>query len=152
MRALLVAVACALLLAGCGLQDPYSAAKPAATQVVQAQQAGGVSARPVGPAPAARSFLHGYLPYLYGLGAARAIASATPQLRRALAAQPMSRDDGASPSHPRVEALRVLAEQRATARVRAVVSDESGVYYAIDLALARDRRGWRVAAVRMGGS
>jgi hypothetical protein len=150
-RAVVLVLGCALLVTGCGLRDPYTSASPPDSRVHKAHTAA-MPARALGPVAAARSFMRGYLQYLYGLGSARAIASATPQLRRALAAQPMTRDDGASPSHPRIESLRLLADQRTVARVRAVVSDESGVYYAVDLALVRRARGWRVGAVRMGGS
>ena len=150
-RAAVLALGCALLVTGCGLQDPYTppASAPPAPHT---RDAAALPTRTVGPVPAARGFLRGYLPYLYGLGAARRITSATPELRRALAAQPMTRDDGASPSHPRVEALRLLAQERGAARVRAVVSDESGVYYAVELAVVHSGRGWRVGAVRMSGS
>ena len=152
MRAVALVLGCALLVTGCGLQDPYTPRSRSAAPVGHAVPTAAASTPTDDPVPAARGFLRGYLPYLYGLGPARAIGAATPQLKRALGSQPMTRDDGASPSHPRVEALRLLAKKRATARVRAVVADESGVYYAVELALVRSRRGWRVAAVRMGGS
>lgn len=97
--------------------------------------------------------MRGYLPYLYGLGPARAIVAVTPQLKHALGTQPMTREDGASPSHPRLDALRILAARGTRARARAIVSDESGVYFALELelVLVRGAGDWRVAALKTIG-
>ena len=151
MKRVTALVVIGLLLAGCGLRDPYAGSQPAVPgravrAHVQTRTGCGASAE-----AAARGFLRGYLPYLYGLGLARAITCTTPELRGALAAQPMTREDGASPRRPRVESLRPLAAG-AGARMRAIVADESGVYFPLELALVRARRGWEVAALRTGGS
>jgi hypothetical protein len=156
-RALAVALAVPAL-AGCGLSDPYSAstattstaAKP---QVRTSPVAASVEATRGARAPltVAHAFLRGYLLYLYGLGEARSISAIAPKLRAQLAAQPMTRDDGASPSHPRLEALRLLAQRGDQAVARAIVTDESGVYFPRELALMRGSGGWVVTAIRASG-
>lgn len=148
------ALALALSLAGCGLEDPYATTSPpqgAAKTHVAPQPPRAGPAREGAPLAGARAFMRGYLPYLYGLGPARAIAAATPALRRSLSAQPRAREDGASPSQPRLEGLRALAQNDRGARVRAIVSDESRVYFAVELALVRGERGWQVATLKTNG-
>jgi hypothetical protein len=153
-RALAVALAVPAL-AGCGLSDPYRA--PSATTSTAARpqvraaplEAPGQAPRGAGaPLSAARAFLRGYLPYLYGLGEARSIPAIAPKLRAQLAAQPMTRDDGASPSHPRLEALRLFARRGDQAVARAIITDESSVYFPRELALVRGAGGWVVTAIR----
>jgi hypothetical protein len=159
MRRLLCVGAAALALAGCALQDPYASsttparratpplAPPTTSTAAPAVDARGAAA----PLASARLFMRGYLPYLYGLGPARAIGAVTPALRRSLGAQPMTREDGASPSHPRLEALRALSQNGRAALARAIVSDESQVYFALDLALVRGADGWQVSALKTVG-
>jgi hypothetical protein len=159
MMRLLCVGAAAIALTGCGLQDPYTTSSTLARRQAQpvaprttSTPAPAVSDRGA-PAPlaSARLFLRGYLPYLYGLGPAHGIAAATPAFRHALAAQPMTREDGASPSHPRLEALRALSQNGRAAIARVIVSDESKVYFALDLALVRSDGGWRVSALKTVG-
>ena len=155
MRRLTALVVIGLLVAGCGLRDPYAGSQPVAPSVAvraRAQATSDARARcGASTKAAARAFMRGYLPYLYGLGSARAIACVTPVLRLALAAQPMTREDGASPRRPRLESLRPLAAGGGS-RMRAIVSDESGVYFPVELALVRWAGGWLVAALRTGGT
>src|SRR3954453_16184103 len=114
MRRALATTALAVALGGCGLKDPYSPTMP--TNVARPQVAATAMTGVTAPVPrnanaplaAAQAFMRGYVPYLYGLGRAAKIGPATSHLKRSLAAQPMTRDDGASPAHPRLEALRVL--------------------------------------------
>jgi hypothetical protein len=155
-RGLAIALAVPAL-AGCGLSDPYTASTTtastaAATQAPTAPIEAPSSLRGAGaPLSAARAFLRGYLPYLYGLGEAREIPAIAPKLRAQFQAQPMTRDDGASPSHPRLEALRLIARRGDQAVARAIVTDESGVYFPRELALVRGARGWVVTAIRASG-
>lgn len=159
MRRALVLAGIAPALAGCGLSDPYttptattsSAASPQARAAAPAEAPSSAPRGAGAPLVAARAFLRGYLPYLYGLGEAGAIPAIAPKLRAQLAAQPMSRDDGASPSRPRLEALRLLARRGDQALARAIVTDESGVYFPRELALARGSAGWLVTAIRASG-
>ena len=159
MRRLICTGAAALTLAGCGLQDPYATSTTAAPHRAQpvAPRTTSTAARAVatrgaaGPLASARLFMRGYLPYLYGLGPARAIGAITPALRHSLAAQPMTREDGASPSHPQLEALRALSQNDRAALARAIVSDESKVYFALDLALVRTDDRWQVSALKTVG-
>jgi hypothetical protein len=159
MMRLLCIAAAALALAGCGLQDPYSTSStparrqaPAVAPRATSTPSAAVSARgAAAPLASARLFMRGYLPYLYGLGPAHAIAAVTPAFRHVLAAQPMTREDGASPSHPQLEALRALSQKGRAAIARAIVSDESKVYFALDLALVRSDAGWQVSALKTVG-
>jgi hypothetical protein len=154
----LVPVALIAVLAGCGLRDPYaaqstragsaSAARPAVTRSVEAEPRTGGGDKPLATA---RKFMRGYLPFLYGLGSAQAIVAITPALERELAAQPMARDDGASPSHPRLEALRLIARRGPRAVALAIVTDESGVYFPRKLALVQGTAGWQVTAISASG-
>lgn len=160
MRRLICTGAAALTLAGCGLQDPYATsttaapqrAQPVAPRTTTSTAAPAVATRrAAGPLASARLFMRGYLPYLYGLGPARAIGAITPALRHSLAAQPMTREDGASPSHPQLEALRALSQNDRAALARAIVSDETKVYFALDLALVCTDDRWQVSALKTVG-
>ena len=159
MRRLICTCAAAIALAGCGLQDPYATSTTAASQRAQpaAPRPTLTAARAVAPRGAgaplagARLFMRGYLPYLYGLAPARAIGAITPALRHSLVAEPMTREDGASPSHPQLKALRTLSQNGQAALARAIVSDESKVRFALDLALVRRGDGWQVSALKTVG-
>ena len=92
---------------------------------------------------AARRFLAGYLPYTYGRAHASTIRSATPALRRRLAAQRPR-----VPVHERSRTPRVVLVQSDSvghehAEFVALVSDGRR-RYTVALALDRTRAGWQV--------
>ncbi|HET9162617.1 MAG TPA: hypothetical protein VFN89_04115 [Solirubrobacterales bacterium] len=114
-------------------------------------------AAPPGPAPhraaplaqplaTARRFLGGYLPFLYGRGAVRAIAAAAPSLRDRLAASRLRVPPAASDRHPRVAQIdgRRLAADRVLVTAR--VADGGPATYPISLTLARRNGRWLVIA------
>lgn len=98
---------------------------------------------------AARRFLGGYLPYSYGLGAARAIHAATPRLRARLARELVRRPPAGAPTHPRVVTLTAQAVASREGMVLATVSDSTAERYPLRLTLRRDRA-WRVRDVEPG--
>jgi len=115
-------------------------------------------AAPPGPAPhrarplaqplaAARRFLGGYLPFLYGRGSARAVAAAAPSLRDRLAASRLRVPPAASERHPRVVGLdgRRLASGRVLVMAR--IADGGAAIYPVSLTLARRSGRWLVVAV-----
>jgi hypothetical protein len=90
---------------------------------------------------AARGFLAGYLPYTYGR--ASAIRSATPALRRRLAAQRPRVPTGERSRTPRVVLLQSDSVGREHGEYVALVSDGKR-QYSVALALKRTRAGWQV--------
>lgn len=99
-----------------------------------------------GPLAAARRFLGGYLPFLYGRGSARAVAAAAPSLRDRLAASRLRVPPAASRRHPRVVGLdgRRLASDRVL--VTATIADGGPATYPVTLTLARRNGRWLVVA------
>lgn len=170
---LLVALtASALLVAGCGIDDPYQgstppASTPAVTQTTPAPEtssaptATSADAREVEPdlSPAratarrdallvARRFLAGYLPYSYGRRRAGAIGGATAQLRRELASSPPRVSRGLSRgARPRVRRLRATGVGADRVFVFAQIAERRSSY-ATSLTILRRHRRWLVSEVR----
>lgn len=94
-----------------------------------------------------RRFLAGYLPYLYGQGAARAIRASTTALRRRLTAARLRVSPAARKRRPRV--VRVSADQldRGRWHVVATIADGGVSRYPIELLITTSSRGVRVAGV-----
>lgn len=104
-------------------------------------------ARPLaGPLAAARRFLGGYLPFLYGHGAARAIAAAAPSLRDRLAASRLRVPPAASDRHPRVVGLDGRRLTAGRVFVTATIGDGGPATYPISLTLAPRNGRWLVVA------
>lgn len=97
-------------------------------------------------ADAARRFLSGYLPYLYGQGPATAIRGATPGLRRRLWANRPPVPPAALERSPRL--IRVETHPSRSGRTTASGQIEDGsAAYSIELSLLRRGGSWFVASV-----
>jgi hypothetical protein len=164
----------ALVIAGCGIDDPYQddTATTSTTQtmtVIDRRSTYSTTPAPpaspdarevqpdVSPAQAgarreaelvARRFLAGYLPYSYGQRPASAISGATTALRRDLARNPprvsAARARGA---RPRVDQLRVTGGTAERVFVLAQISDRQSSY-ATSLTVVQRHRDWLVSEVR----
>lgn len=99
-----------------------------------------------GPLAAARRFLDGYLPFVYGHGSARSIAATAPSLRDRLAASRLRVPPAASERHPRVARIggRRLAPGRVL--VTATIADGGPATYPISLTVFRRNGRWLVVA------
>jgi hypothetical protein len=104
---------------------------------------------PEGVEPAARRFLRGYLPFLYGRGPARAIEPATAELRARLVRSRVRVPPAARRRYPRVVAFQVRAAGGGRFAVSARVEDGGAVRYPVVLVVARRGGRWRV--VEAGG-
>jgi hypothetical protein len=164
----------ALVVAGCGIDDPYQgdAATTSTTQtttVIDRRSTYSTTPAPLTSADArevqpdlspaqasarrdaesvARRFLAGYLPYSYGRRPGSAIRAATPALRRDLARNPprvsAARARGA---RPRVEQLRATGGTSERVFVLAQISDRRS-RYATSLTVVWRHGGWLVSEVR----
>jgi hypothetical protein len=146
--AILACAALALLLLPGGEAELAPSPEPAPETTVSA---------PPGPAPhrakplaqplaAARRFLDGYLPFVYGHGSARAIAATAPSLRDRLAASRLRVPPAASERHPRVaqiEGRRLTADR---VLVTATIADGGPATYPISVAVSRRDGRWLVVA------
>ncbi len=120
-------------------------APPPPREVVGAAAPGVLSYAPNRPNPAAaaaaRTFLSGYLAYLYGQASARQIQDASPKLIAALAKEPPTVGRGASRLHPVVVGLG--SEQRSgnVLDLTALVSD--GIArFPVWIEIVHNQRGW----------
>jgi hypothetical protein len=95
---------------------------------------------------AARRFLAGYLPYSYGQHRARAIAGASPALRRRLRGQRPRVPPRERARRARVMLLHADGVGRSRAAVVALVADGARSY-TVAVELERARAGWRVTRV-----
>jgi hypothetical protein len=163
-----VLVGAALLLAFVGHEDPVP--RSASVEPVRADPAAELEPPPPvdgeddgeAPPPAsvavdpdelrraqrvARRFLAVYLPYSYGGGSLRGMgASASPELRAELAAEPPRVPEGRDGASPRVRSMQAeLATGRSMA-VLAVVADGRRTY-SLSLALERVAGDWRVTGL-----
>jgi hypothetical protein len=100
-----------------------------------------------GGARAARRFLLGYLPFLYGQGSRRAIDDASSRLLGRLARSRIRVPPAARRRHPRVVELDAKRLGAGRAAVTATVDDGGVSRYPIELTLATRRGRWLVAAV-----
>ena len=95
----------------------------------------------------AHRFLAAYLPWSYGRGSLGAIgASASPELRDELEAQPPRVPQGAENAAPRVRSLQAEQATERSMQVLAVVDDGERTY-SLALALERVSRTWRVTGL-----
>ena len=92
---------------------------------------------------AARRFLAGYLPYTYGRAQAREIRSATPALRRQLAAQRPRVPTPERRRTPHVVVLQSDSVGHEHAEFVALVTDGTR-RYTVAIALKRTRAGWQI--------
>jgi len=99
-----------------------------------------------GPLAAARRFLDGYLPFVYGHGSPRAIAATAPSLRDRLAASRLRVPPAASERHPRVARIDGRRLGAGRVLVQARVADGGPATYPISLTLARRDGRWLVVA------
>jgi hypothetical protein len=166
------AAAAALLLAGCGISDPYattsssstrtpsstssttstSAATTATTTATTTGPTGPTSTPGLSPAQAAetrrasravRCFLRGYLPYSYGVGKAGRIRCVTPRLRHELAANPPHTAPDRR-ARPRVRTVR-LVDRLVTRMYFAAQVDDGRRIYAVSATVALRRGSWQVS-------
>lgn len=141
--AIVLAAATLLLIPGGGsLSSPTAPPTPAVSP-------------PAGPPPTAQRsepeaaavrFLGGYLPFLYGQGAAKSIRAATPQLVERLVRSRVRVPPAARGHHPRLEAIGGPSRAGGRALVRARVGD-GAVSYTLALALVRRSGRWLVHSV-----
>jgi hypothetical protein len=109
---------------------PTAGAEPSRADIGQAKRA-------------ARRFLAGYLPYTYGRGSARRIASVSGELRDRLAGERPRVPARERRRRPRLELLQSDGVDRERARLLAMVRDGER-RYTVGLELARSAAGWRV--------
>jgi hypothetical protein len=102
-----------------------------------------------GPEKAARRFLAGFLPFLYGQGSPRAIPAAAPALAARLASSRRRVSPAALDRRPRVTQLEGRRVGRARASVAARIEDGGAASYPIALTLARRGGRWLVVAEGM---
>jgi hypothetical protein len=100
-------------------------------------------ARPLG---AARRFLDGYLPFIYGRGSARAIPTAAPSLRNRLAESRLRVPPAENGRHPRVIRLDGRRLPAGRVLVTARIEDGGPATYPISLTLVRQDGRWLVTA------
>jgi hypothetical protein len=98
------------------------------------------------PEAAAVRFLGGYLPFLYGQGAAKSIRAATPQLVERLVRSRVRVPPAARTRRPRLEAIGGPSGAGRRALVKARVGDGT-VSYTLALALLRRSGRWLVHSV-----
>lgn len=98
------------------------------------------------PRRAAVTFLHGYLPYLFGHGRASKIRDATPRLLAHLEADPPRVPPGMARMHAHALDLGIARDRHGWV-AEAAVSDHSSVFQ-LQLQIIRTRGRWLVAAVR----
>lgn len=103
-------------------------------------------ARLARPLEAARRFLDGYLPFIYGRGSARAIPTAAPSLRKRLAESRLRVPPAANGRHPRVIRLDGRRLPAGRVLVTATIGDGGPATYPISLTLVRRDGRWLVAA------
>jgi hypothetical protein len=140
--AIVLAAATLLLIGGGGSlpspTTPSTPAVPAAGPPPTAQRSE--------PEAAAVRFLGGYLPFLYGQGAAKSIRGATPQLVERLVRSRVRVPPAARSRRPRLEAIGVARLANNGALVRARVGDGT-VSYTLALAVVRRSGRWLVRSV-----
>jgi len=100
---------------------------------------------------AARRFLAGYLPLIYGKPGARVdeLQSATPRLVSRLTAQPGRVPPGQAALTPRLQRVTVIGEGRISALATAHIKDSSAPAYALVFHLQKHAGAWLVT--RIGG-
>ncbi len=103
----------------------------------------GPAAAPAGAARDARVFLAGYLAYLYGHAAARAIHGATPRLVRRLERDRPRVSPATRERHPRIVALTARRVAGGRVAVTATIADGGVARYPILVVLERRGGGWQ---------
>lgn len=126
---------------------PNAPPRPSAPPSPIAPPASGAPRRPAAaPAAAgqdARVFLHGYLAYLYGHAAARAIRGATPRLTRRLERERPRVSPATRARHPRIVALTARRIAGGRIAATATIADGGVARYPILVVLARHRGRWQ---------
>lgn len=121
--------------------EPAAQADGAAASRAARQAPAAPLARPLA---AARRFLNGYLPFVYGHGTAQAIPATAPSLRDRLAASRLRVPPAASKRHPRVVGLDGRRLAAGGTLVTATIADGGPATYPISLTLARLNGRWLV--------
>lgn len=161
-RARSTATVCGLLLAlaaaGLILTSPTHPSTVPGTQPARTTThtitASGEAIRRWTPADAAaagvsvRTFLGGYLPYLYGQAPAGQVKDATAGFVGALKRERRMVPPGIRALHPRVVAIGVSPQAAGHAIASAMVSDGEVVRYPIGLALTQTARRWLVSGLQ----
>jgi hypothetical protein len=117
---------------------------------------GGPRRPPVPPAQlarvrrAARSFLVGYLRFVYGRASAASVRALAPALRSELILKRAQVPPVARRRHPRLVALTALGQASGDAVALALVDDGGIANYAVRLTVRRTSRGWLVSRVDGG--
>lgn len=144
IAAAIVLAAATLLLIGGGGSLPSSttpstpAAPPAAGPPPTAQRSE--------PEATAVRFLGGYLPFLYGQGAAKSIRAATPKLLERLVRSRVRVPPAARSRRPRLEAIGGSGHDGSRALVKARVGD-GAISYTLALAVVQRSGRWLVRSV-----
>jgi hypothetical protein len=141
--AVVLAAATLMLIGGSGslpsaTTPPTPAVPPAAAPPPTAQRSE--------PEAAAVRFLGGYLPFLYGQGAAKSIRAAMPQLVERLVHSRVRVPPAARSRQPRLEAIGGPGRGGSRALVKARVGD-GAISYTLALSLVRTSGRWFVRSV-----
>ena len=105
--------------------------------------------RVAGARRAARVFLQGYLPFLYGRAPARRIKNITAHARASLARGHSRPSPARRGRRARDVGLRVVAQSQRTAIATATIDDRSAARYRLTFTLVRHRSRWLVS--ELGG-
>jgi hypothetical protein len=140
--AIVLAAATLLLIGGSSLPSPTTPSTPAAPPAAGPPP----TAQRSEPEAAAVRFLGGYLPFLYGQGAAKSIRAATPQLVERLVRSRVRVPPAARSRRPRLEAIGGPSHTGSRALVKARVGD-GAVSYTLALAVVRRSGRWLVRSV-----
>jgi hypothetical protein len=98
---------------------------------------------------AARLFLRGYLPFLYGRAPARRIKNVTARVRASLARGHSRSSPARRGRRARVVGIRLVGQSRRTAIATATIDDRSAARYRLTFTLARHGPRWLVS--ELGG-
>lgn len=139
---IVLAAATLLLIGGGSLPSSATPSTPAAPSAAGPPP----TAQRSEPEAAAVRFLDGYLPFLYGQGAAKSIRSATPQLVERLVRSRVRVPPAARSRRPRLEAIGGPSGEDGRALVKARVGD-GAVSYTLALAVVQRSGRWLVRSV-----
>ncbi len=152
---LLAAVLAVALVAGIAIAATRGghATPPAPQRVVGEPVPSALAYAPHAPAPAAanaaRTFLSGYLAYLYGKAGAAQIRDASPQLISALSQRGPAAAPAARKLHPAVVGLGAVEATGSVLHVTAMISD--GIArYPVRIVMVHGQRGWGATQLSNG--